>query len=310
MTTALDVAVGLVFMYLLLALLVSTLQELVAGLFALRAKQLYTAIEGMLLDPSASVQSGERSSLVRALYTNPLVSNLAQREFKTASTKALSMGDGLPSYIPSKTFALALLGVLKGTTTASQATGADRVVITARELVNPITVSKKLKETLLLFVDDIERVEKDGDLQIQALSLHIEDWFNDRMARVSGWYKRKSQAMALFFALSVSFASNASTVDVATALWRNASLRAAVVASAQAYNQGAANALAASALPIGWHQFPTFSSSFFYGTVLGCLMTALAVSLGAGFWFDALGKLLNIRSSGTRVSSQDGKVEA
>src|SRR3954466_10443930 len=114
MTTALDVAIGLVFMYLLLALMVSTLQELIAGLFSLRAKQLYTAIEGMLHDPSATVESAEGSALVQKLYTNPLVANLSQREFKMASTKALSMGDGLPSYIPSKTFALALLGVLKG----------------------------------------------------------------------------------------------------------------------------------------------------------------------------------------------------
>ena len=307
MTTALDVAVGLVFMYLLLALLVSTLQELIAGLFSLRAKQLYTAIEGMLIDASAAAKDAEGSPLVQALYKNPLVTNLAQRQFTMASTKALSMGDGLPSYIPSKTFALALLSVLKGKP-ASQAAGVAKGVITARALVNQITV-EKLKSTLLLFVDEIERVEQDADKQIQALSQCIEEWFNDRMARVSGWYKRKSQAMALFFALSISFASNASTVDVATALWRNASLRAAVVASAQAYDQGAANALTTSALPIGWHEFPTFSASFFYSTVLGCLMTALAVSLGAGFWFDALNKLLNIRSSGTRVSPQDGKTE-
>jgi hypothetical protein len=34
--------------------------------------------------------------------------------------------------------------------------------------------------------------------------------------------------------------------------------------------------------------------------LLGCLMTALAVSLGAPFWFDSLGRLVNLRATGAR----------
>lgn len=306
MTTALDVAIGLVFMYLLLALLVSTLQELLASVLSLRAKQLYAAIEGMLVDGSGAVQRAEQSSLVQALYKNPLVANLAQRDFKVASTKLLSLGDGLPSYIPSKTFALALVEILKGTP-ASKATGAATAVATARELLDRIEV-EKLRNTLEIFVNEIERVEQNGDKQLQALSSRIEEWFNDRMARVSGWYKRKSQAIALVLALAVSAACNASTINVAQALWTNASLRAAVVASAQAYDPSTTTNLTSSMLPIGWQAGWPCGCSLFY-TTLGWLMTAVAVSLGAGFWFDALSKLLNLRGSGTRVSSTTGKAE-
>lgn len=306
MTTALDVGIGLVFMYLLLALLVSTVQELIASVLSLRAKQLYAAIEGMLTHGVSAVQRAEQSSLVQQFYRNPLVANLAQREFKVASTKLLALGDGLPSYIPSKTFALALVQVLKGEL-ASETSGAADAVGTARQLVDKIE-NGRLKQTLQIFVGEIERLEQNSDKQIQLLSSRIEDWFNDRMARAAGWYKRKSQAIALFLALALSAACNASTTHVACALWTNASLRVAVVASAQAHDQAAASDLTSSSLPIGWHSGTPCGCDFLY-TALGWLMTAVAVSLGAGFWFDALSKLLKVRGAGPRVSPTTGKSE-
>jgi len=36
--------------------------------------------------------------------------------------------------------------------------------------------------------------------------------------------------------------------------------------------------------------------------IMGCLMTALAVSLGAPFWFDLLGRLVNLRATGATPS--------
>lgn len=48
-----------------------------------------------------------------------------------------------------------------------------------------------------------------------------------------------------------------------------------------------------------------------YGLLaIGWLITALAVSLGAAFWFDILSKALQLRGSGPRVSETSGKVEA
>ena len=54
MSTALDVAIGLVLLYLLLALLVTTVQELLASIFSWRAKNLYAAIEDMLANGKSS----------------------------------------------------------------------------------------------------------------------------------------------------------------------------------------------------------------------------------------------------------------
>ena len=40
--------------------------------------------------------------------------------------------------------------------------------------------------------------------------------------------------------------------------------------------------------------------------VLGAILTAFAVSLGAPFWFDVLGKIVNVRSTGKAPSSTAG----
>ena len=40
--------------------------------------------------------------------------------------------------------------------------------------------------------------------------------------------------------------------------------------------------------------------------VLGAILTAFAVSLGAPFWFDVLGKIVNVRSTGKAPSTTAG----
>ena len=49
-------------------------------------------------------------------------------------------------------------------------------------------------------------------------------------------------------------------------------------------------------IPLGWNPNP-FSQAFpaWLQTILGWLMTAIAVSLGAPFWFDMLNKIVNVR---------------
>jgi hypothetical protein len=292
MGSALDVAIGLVFLYLLLALMVTTVQELVASVLDWRAKNLYAAIEDML-------KNGESSPLVKKLYEHPLVRNLVQK------------GRGkLPSYIPSKTFAIALLDVLQEKTSVSTAIGADKALAGAKELVDKLpSTFHDLKKTLNLLIGDAQRYEEHVDRQAARFSEGIEAWFNDRMARAAGWYKRKAQYFSLALAAAVSVAANASSIDVAAKLWKDASLRAAVVASAQAAHDQAAASLMSSPLPIGW------SGGWAAGwggwlTPVGWAITALAVSLGSAFWFDALGKLLQLRSTGARVSAVDGKTSA
>ena len=62
-------------------------------------------------------------------------------------------------------------------------------------------------------------------------------------------------------------------------------------------------------LPIGWHQgdrakaFADFPSAL--RTICGWILTALAASLGAPFWFDTLNKIVTIRAGGRAPEEKD-----
>jgi hypothetical protein len=323
MSTALDVAIGLVFLYLLLALTVTTVQELIASFFALRARHLYGAIAGMLREGGAD----PAGQLLKRVYEHPLVRNLVDKELRVVAGKLPWRPTGLPSYIPSKTFAIVLLDVLRGETVVS-ATGVDTLLAKANEVVAALPASP-LKGALTLLVADVHTVEQSVERRAAMVSQRVEGLFNDRMARASGWYKRKAQAwsLAIAFALAVGF--NADSVRMAHDLWSDASLRAVVVANADAFRDASApparggepgvvasvtngqamlGTLQQSSLPLGWsHAERTLPGVL--RMLLGWVVTALAVSLGAGFWFDLLGKALNLRGSGARVSAATGRVE-
>lgn len=57
-----------------------------------------------------------------------------------------------------------------------------------------------------------------------------------------------------------------------------------------------------SPLGLGWDEVDIRQMGFYdlFTKLLGFILTALAISLGAPFWFDLLRKLVNIRSSGTK----------
>jgi hypothetical protein len=329
MTTVLDVAIGITFLYLLLALVVTTAQELIAALFELRAQNLYSTLAGMLeaSGPAAEAKALEGSaSLLVELYAHPLIRNLCHPTFFRPDRFKL------PSYIPSKTFAQALLDVLRRRSTLSNELGADKLLAGARESVRLMQGHADLKRTLELVFEEAESKATRVDEQVALVTAGIETRFNERMSRASGWYKRKAQWIGLLLAFGVTLLTNSDSIHVASSLWKNGALRDAVVASAQSYDESATappassvalpapavssataaletavQTLASAKLPIGWDVEP--SQTAWPLRILGWIITTLAVSLGAGFWFDALGKTLGLRKTGPRISPQTGRLE-
>lgn len=316
MGLAIDVAIGLAFLYLLLALVVTTTQELLATYLNWRAKNLYAAIESMLQDAKTKAKDGKNeSSVVSQLFAHPLLKNLRR---DPASTQ---VGHG-PSYIPSLTFAAALLDVLQAKRKPSQVTGASDIIAGAEQLVNEIAVPQ-IQAPLLALVRTARGKADELDSEIAVVTNAIETWFNDRMARASGWYKRRAQVFGGILALALVGFFNADSISIGSALWRDTAVREAVVAEAEAYHKANATSesvtqprkdndpikrLEASALPLGWKAAP----EDFYGYVCklaGLLISALAVSLGSGFWFNLLGRLLQLRGTGPRISPTTGENE-
>lgn len=95
----LDVAIGMIFVYLLLSLLCSAANELIELVLKKRAKNLEAGLTELLENPA------DAKALVSRIYSHPLINCLFEGPFKSGGRK-------LPSYIPATSFALALMDLV------------------------------------------------------------------------------------------------------------------------------------------------------------------------------------------------------
>jgi hypothetical protein len=272
-STILDVAIAIVFIYLLVSLVVSAINELIAALLKSRAKNLVKGIQALLQDQS-------QNGWVARLYEHPLI-------------ETLSTPNSKPSYIPSRTFALALLDLIAPATTDGVRTLADLKTGMAN-------LPEPLQRTLTTLLEESQH-------DVERLKTQIEIWFNNGMDRASGWYKRKTQWIQFFLGLGLVICLNVDSVHIGRTLFAiNSPLRASLVESAKSFVaqpggtnrsiKDAVEAISTVSLPIGWSEFPKRDQLPII--FLGWLITAFAVSLGAPFWFDLLNKFVNVRASG------------
>jgi len=266
----LDVAIALIFIYFLLSAVASHINELVAGWLKWRAKDLETGIQKMLGEPGFATK----------VMSNPMIQSLAQ--------------GGKPSYLPAATFALALLdtvgpAVLKNPAVQEVSLDAARAQVSAMPA-NPS------RDTLLMLINDAKN-------DPEKLKTSVEGWYNSTMDRVSGVYKRRIQIVTLVVSLAITLIFGADTIAIANSLYTQPALRAAIGATVQggvtqpANTQTVAQTLAQYNLPLGWNSLPDTAMGWLQ-RVVGLLITALAVSLGAPFWFDILKNFTNPRSTG------------
>jgi hypothetical protein len=127
--------------------------------------------------------------------------------------------------------------------------------------------------------------------------------------------------MMLAISLVLAIAFNVDSIGLAQRLYADPALRAAAVQSSARFVANPANATATPALvnenlrkelqnvgvmalPVGW---PSDAGSHFALVILGWIITALAVSLGAPFWFDTLSKLGSLRAAGQRPAKSEEK---
>lgn len=289
----LEVVIGLTLIYLVLSIGCSGIKEVIAALFSLRAKTLEKGICKML-------KNGPNDYTAR-LFAHPLIQATAPEGQK-------------PSYISARMFSAALFDVLAPADAAQ-----PRTIQSLRASVSQIP-DAKLRATLLNMIDSAN-----GD--IDAARLKVEHWFDDTMARVSGWYKRMAQKIIFVAGLILCAAVNADTLMIVKELWSDQALRSAMVAQAAQrvrstnpadylnstpddplrLQRVAGEIRDVNAPPIGWahNSHDPKDIRLWPGSVggqalkiLGILLTSFAIVMGAPFWFDMLNNLINLRSSG------------
>jgi hypothetical protein len=298
---SLDLAIGMMVVFLLVSTLCSALREAIEAMLKTRAAYLERAIREMLDDK-------EGKGLTESLFEHPLLSGLFLGKYQPRRAQkrlwVLANGRGLPSYVPASSFAKALLDIAaRGATTGEHATQPSGAIVTIESLrarlIDPQSpISERVRRVLLHALDTAG-----GDLE--AAKKNLEDWFNDSMDRVSGWYKRSTQWIVFVIALVVTVTGNVDSIAVAKHFYRDEVARNAAVASAQAIvaegkapaKEKAREVLEQLELPVGWSRTTLPHGPEWFNRVLGWFLTAFAATLGAPFWFDVLNKVMVIRST-------------
>lgn len=284
----LDIAIGMIFTYLLLSLICSAVNELIERQLKNRATDLEKGIRELLDDKNGT-------GMVTKLYQHGMINGLFKGDYNPAAADK----SNLPSYIPARNFALAILGIV----------APNSPPVSVRDSVGKIE-NAKVKNALSAMVNVA------GE-DIDKLRAGIESWFNSTMDRVSGWYKRRSQLIIFCLGLAAAAAINVNSVSMANDLWIHKAQRDARVSAASGYLRAhpategqndqdsslKANveAIESYGLPIGWDvKLPSSRSNwllFILRSLFGWFITACAVSLGAPFWFDMLNRFIVIRST-------------
>ncbi|MGA2903787.1 MAG: hypothetical protein ABSD98_08145, partial [Candidatus Korobacteraceae bacterium] len=231
-------------------------------------------------------------------YAHPLIAGMGQQGTK----------DALPAYLSARTFATAVMDI---------ATQQKPGVISFADLVAGINNLPEgdVKKTLLAVIqtcnNDVVQAQK-----------NIEAWFNDTMDRVSGWYKRTTQVWTVIIAAVLVLCANADTLQMAKVLWTDPTLRAELVEQAKnrtapgqspapvttpdngtapsaAINPVGQNELGTLGQIVGWNRqsWPA-SAGERADRILGWMLSIVAISLGAPFWFDLLNRFMRIRNGG------------
>jgi len=173
---------------------------------------------------------------------------------------------------------------------------------------------------------------------IEKFKIILEKWYGNIMERTTGWYKRQAQWLTLIIGLMLAVVFNVDTIEIAQKLSKDKVSQqqlnemAATFVQTHTVDNVAHDTLALDTLAnrfqtlmnqdvkntnmllgLGWQNPPKLLPITVHRIgkawakivhkprrLLGWFVTALAISFGAPFWFDLLGRFVNIRVAGTK----------
>ena len=335
----LEVVIGLIFIYLLLSLLATAINEALSSITRLRGVFLKKALTIMLQDIKDN--NGEQGDFIDRFYSYPLIEQMGGKRKKN-----------LPSYVSKEVFSEIMLFLLNGSKDQKM------VFETVKAEIKNNLKDGKVKSMLL---DWLEKAN--GSLDNFRGSL--EGWFDSVTERSKGWFKRSVQVRLFIIGLILVSVFNANTIHMVNVLSKDQDAREQMMVLANDFmerqegqlmqigvldtakiNKTSAVGIVAfdttklmplattaqekaeirrlanintqikqimeedllaqgNTMGIGWSEFKRFKEDIGSSlwaivlTVLGFVLTAFAITLGAPFWFDLLNKVMSIRGSGT-----------
>ena len=230
----LDIVIGLIMVYLLLSLLVSSLNELIMSVFtSKRGEVLYTAIRTMLSDDfnpkqskkkqdkqdkSAKTVDPDKADLGVQFYQHPLIVKFARNKQNSSEDEKHNR----PSYLNKANFSKILIDIL------DDPEAINRDFTQLAERIKAQVPEGPTRTSLLTFVREAQ-----GD--VDKLDKLLQQWYDDMMERASGWYKRHVQKVLLILGFVTSVAIDADTFSIADKLANDPEAREKIVQLANTY---------------------------------------------------------------------------
>ena len=288
MLTILSVAIGIILVLLLMSILSSTVHDIISSMLSLRGRHLRKTLTDML---------GEQTE---NFFSHPFFRQLIYADKNKNLVKPYS----LPDWIDKETFSAILHDVLQDSGDGNN----------LAEKINKIS-DPNLKRLL-------EYLVRESDGTIGGLKAKLENWFEQVMERSSAFFARATKWRLFVIGLVMAALLNADTIHIYQALSTNPELREKIVQVADklaaadtipaiardsSIKQTVANAQSflssqlgglESPLGLGWNE-PDDKKSLpdWLVKLAGFLLTGIAVTFGASFWFDLLKKMLALRNS-------------
>ena len=195
---------------------------------------------------------------------------------------------------------------------------------------NP-AIPRQLRRNLISLAQEAQTQANELAHEIVQFEHSVAKWFDRAMERSSGVYKRNAKGIAFLLGLTIAIARHTDTLYVLTRLSHDSVLRSSIVGAAEqltveqtplsaeasgtddsateqlAQVQEAVEvALEDLPLPLGWTpqivaQQKEQASDWHFPIlrrIIGWLATGIALSMGASFWYSAIGKIINVRNMG------------
>jgi len=256
---ALDVVIGLVFIYLLYSLFATVLMEIISSSFGLRARNLSYALRRMLMDEKNEKDEKNDAppedrdhpqikrkrpirlriwSYVKAILFETIASivqvsgrtvnmknpGLYEKFFNQPSIRTLSSGglNNKPSYLSPENFTKALMDSLKENTPDVGLLGS------VEEGIANLPEDSETKRYLQSMLND-------SNYDLMKFKILLEDWYNDTMDRATGWFKRSVRAVLIIIGFGIAIGFNVDSLAIIKKLSIDKNAREQLVSMATDY---------------------------------------------------------------------------
>jgi hypothetical protein len=101
-----------------------------------------------------------------------------------------------------------------------------RAGVTALSITHP-----QLKQTLYAIMNSMPKSIWQKENELELVRNNIEEWFNNTMNRLTGWYKRRCLITTLLVGILLASIVNVDSINLITRLWREPDLRIAILSN-------------------------------------------------------------------------------